>query len=337
MGVNLKGRSFVKLLDFTKSEISYLLTLSKDLKSHKRQGITSKVLNGKNVCLIFQKDSTRTRCSFENGAADLGMHPVYLGPSGSQFGKKESVEDSAKVLGRLFDGIQFRGFKQSDVELLAKHSGVPVWNGLTDEFHPTQILADFLTIQENHGEDLRGVKLVFIGDARNNMGNSLMVGAAIMGMNFVAVAPKELWPDTEIINKCKALAKNSGGSIEITSNKLEGVKDAHAIYTDVWVSMGENDWTHRLELLNDYQVDMKTIKAARKDVIFMHCLPAFHNLNTDISFAKSKEYSKRFPKLINGEFEVTNEVFNSKHSVVFDEAENRLHTIKAIMLATIGT
>ncbi len=330
MSVNLKGRSFLKLLDFTPREIQYLLDLSRDLKRAKYTGNEHQLLKGKNVALMFQKDSTRTRCAFEVGAMDQGAGTVYLGPSGSQFGKKESVEDTAKVLGRMFDGIEFRGYKQTDVESLATHSGVPVWNGLTDEFHPTQILADFLTIQEEKGK-LKGLKLVFCGDARNNMGNSLMVGSAKMGMHFVACAPKELWPDPKLVEQCQAIAKETGAIIELEADVMKASKDADAVYTDVWVSMGEPKevWDQRVKLLQPYQVNMEVIKNAKPDVLFMHCLPAFHDLNTETAQQVHEQFGLT-------EMEVTDEVFRSKHSVVFEEAENRLHTIKAVMVATIG-
>ncbi|ATZ18462.1 ornithine carbamoyltransferase [Williamsoniiplasma somnilux] len=330
MAVNLKGKSFLKLLDFSPREIRYLLDLARDLKRAKYAGNEAKMMEGKNVVLLFQKDSTRTRCAFEVGALDQGAHVTYLGPSGSQFGKKESVADTARVLGRMYDGIEFRGYKQSDVEALAKYSGVPVWNGLTDEWHPTQILADLLTIEECKGK-LKGLKFVFAGDARNNMGNSLMVGCAKMGMHFAAAAPKELWPDAELISKCKELAKDSGGSVEMIDDMAKACKDADVIYTDVWVSMGEapEAWEKRIKALKPFQVDMKAIKVAKSDVIFMHCLPAFHDLNTEVA----QDIHKKFGL---SEMEVTNEVFESKHSIVFEEAENRLHTIKAVMVATIG-
>ncbi|MCL8211599.1 Ornithine carbamoyltransferase [Mesoplasma sp. JKS002658] len=330
MSVNLKGRSFLKLLDFTPREIQYLLDLSRDLKRAKYTGNEHQLLKGKNVALMFQKDSTRTRCAFEVGAMDQGAGTVYLGPSGSQFGKKESVEDTAKVLGRMFDGIEFRGYKQTDVESLAAHSGVPVWNGLTDEFHPTQILADFLTIQEEKGK-LKGLKLVFCGDARNNMGNSLMVGCAKMGMHFVACAPKEVWPDSKLVEQCQEIAKETGAIIELEADVMKASKDADAIYTDVWVSMGEPKevWDQRVKLLQPYQVNMKMIQNAKPDVLFMHCLPAFHDLNTETAQQVHEQFGLN-------EMEVTDEVFRSKHSVVFEEAENRLHTIKAVMVATIG-
>ncbi|MFV0424982.1 MAG: ornithine carbamoyltransferase [Bacilli bacterium] len=337
MGVNLRGRNFTKLLDFTPQEIQYLLDLSRDLKRDKYLGNEHKHLKDKNVVLLFQKDSTRTRCAFEVGAMDLGMGVTYLGPNGSQMNVKESVMDTARVLGRMYDGIEFRGYKQEDVELLGKYSGVPVWNGLTDEYHPTQILADFMTIIEKKGH-LKDVKFTFVGDARNNMGNSLMVGCAKMGMHFTALAPKSLWPDEKLIKDCEEIAKETGATITLTEDVVEGTKDADAIYTDVWVSMGEPKevWKERIQLLADYQVDMKMLANAKDDVIFMHCLPAFHDLNTEIGRDVSDNFKDHFPMLKNGEMEVTNEVFESKHSVVFDEAENRMHTIKAVMLATIG-
>ena len=333
---NLKGRSFTKLLDFTTDEIKYMLRLSHNLKAQKYNGVVDKPLDGKSVILLFQKDSTRTRSAFEVGAADLGMHTVYFGPSGSQFGKKESVEDSAKVLGRMFDGIQFRGYKQEDVELLAEKSGVPVWNGLTDDWHPTQMIADFMTIQEELGHDLKGKKLVFVGDARNNMGNSLMITCAKLGMHYVGLSPTELAPEAKLVKLAEEIAKETGGSITIETDIAKGVKDADVIYTDVWVSMGESDWDGRLSLLHKYQVTMDMLKMAKDDVIFLHCLPAFHDMETTISKEMGQKYGQKYPNLAKGEFEVTDEVIRSKHSKVFDEAENRLHSIKAIMLATIG-
>ncbi|KNG79574.1 ornithine carbamoyltransferase [Mycoplasma sp. HU2014] len=330
MALNLKGRSFLKLLDFTPREIRYLLDLSRDLKRAKYAGNEVQTMKGKNVVLLFQKDSTRTRCAFEVAALDQGAHVTYLGPSGSQFGKKESVADSARVLGRMYDAIQFRGFDQKVAEELAKYSGVPVYNGLTDEFHPTQILADFLTIEEYKGS-LKGLKFVFAGDARNNVGNSLMVGCAKMGMHFFAATPKELWPNEELVNECKEIAKETGATISLVEDMKVACKDADVIYTDVWVSMGEpaEVWESRINLLKPYQVNMDAIKVAKDDVIFMHCLPAFHDLNTEVA----QQIHEKFGLT---EMEVTNEVFESKHSVVFEEAENRLHTIKAVMVATIG-
>ncbi|WFQ90461.1 ornithine carbamoyltransferase [Mycoplasma feriruminatoris] len=330
MALNLKGKSFLKLLDFSPREIRYLLDLSRDLKRAKYTGNEVQTMQGKNVVLLFQKDSTRTRCAFEVAALDQGAHVTYLGPSGSQFGKKESVADTARVLGRMYDAIEFRGFDQAVVEDLAKYSGVPVYNGLTNEFHPTQILADFLTIEEYKG-NLKGLKFVFAGDARNNMGNSLMVGCAKMGMHFVGAAPKELWPNEDLINQCKEIAKETNATITFTEDMKQACSDADVIYTDVWVSMGEpaEVWESRINLLKPYQVNMDAIKVAKSDVIFMHCLPAFHDLNTEVA-------QQIYEKFNLPEMEVTNEVFESKHSVVFEEAENRLHTIKAVMVATIG-
>lgn len=327
--MNLKGKSFLKLLDFTPEEIADLLALSAELKAKKKAGIPHDTLRGKNIALIFEKASTRTRCAFEVAAFDLGMHATYLDPSGSQIGKKESISDTAQVLGRMYDGIEYRGFAQSIVEDLAKYAGVPVWNGLTTEFHPTQILADLLTIQEKFGT-LKGIKLAYCGDARFNMGNSLMVGCAKMGLDFVACAPKAYWPSEELTNTCIALAKASGGSITQTEDILEGVKGADVIYTDVWVSMGEpmEVWEQRIKELSPYQVNAKVMAAAKPSAIFMHCLPAFHDLNTTIG----KEMGAKFNR---DSMEVSDDVFSSAQSVVFDEAENRMHTIKAVMLATL--
>jgi ornithine carbamoyltransferase len=327
--MNLKGKSFLKLLDFTPEEIADLLALSAELKAKKKAGIPHDTLRSKNIALIFEKASTRTRCAFEVAAFDLGMHATYLDPSGSQIGKKESISDTAQVLGRMYDGIEYRGFAQSIVEDLAKYAGVPVWNGLTTEFHPTQILADLLTIQEKFGT-LKGIKLAYCGDARFNMGNSLMVGCAKMGLDFVACAPKAYWPSEELTNTCKALAKASGGSITQTEGILEGVKGADVIYTDVWVSMGEpmEVWEQRIKELSPYQVNAKVMAAAKPSAIFMHCLPAFHDLNTTIG----KEMGAKFNR---DSMEVSDDVFSSAQSVVFDEAENRMHTIKAVMLATL--
>ena len=327
--MNLKGKSFLKLLDFTPEEIADLLALSAELKAKKKAGIPHDTLRGKNIALIFEKASTRTRCAFEVAAFDLGMHATYLDPSGSQIGKKESISDTAQVLGRMYDGIEYRGFAQSIVEDLAKYAGVPVWNGLTTEFHPTQILADLLTIQEKFGT-LKGIKMAYCGDARFNMGNSLMVGCAKMGLDFVACAPKAYWPSEELTNTCKELAKASGGSITQTEDILEGVKGADVIYTDVWVSMGEpmEVWEQRIKELSPYQVNAKVMQAAKPSAIFMHCLPAFHDLNTTIG----KEMGARFGR---DSMEVSDDVFSGPQSVVFDEAENRMHTIKAVMLATL--
>ncbi|NLG81417.1 MAG: ornithine carbamoyltransferase [Bacilli bacterium] len=330
MPVNLRGRSFLTLLDFTPQEITYLLDLAFNLKKAKMTGIPQPQLKGKNIVLLFEKDSTRTRCAFEVGAYDLGMNVTYLGPTGSQMGKKESIKDTARVLGRMYDGIEYRGFAQETVELLAKYSGVPVWNGLTDKFHPTQILADFMTIIEHKGY-LKGIKLAFLGDARNNVANSLMVGSAKLGLDFRAVGPKHLWPDPTLVEACLKLSEFSGAKLTFTEDVKEGTKDADVIYTDVWVSMGEPDsvWEERINLLKPYQVNWDVINNAHPDVIFMHCLPSFHDLGTTIG----KQIYEKFGL---DSMEVTDEVFESKHSVVFDEAENRLHTIKAVMLATLG-
>ncbi|QVJ96209.1 ornithine carbamoyltransferase [Mycoplasma mycoides subsp. capri] len=330
MALNLKGKSFLKLLDFCPREIRYLLDLSRDLKRAKYTGNEIQTMQGKNVVLLFQKDSTRTRCAFEVAALDQGAHVTYLGPSGSQFGKKESVADTARVLGRMYDAIEFRGYDQAVVEELAKYSGVPVYNGLTNEFHPTQILADFLTVEEYKG-NLKGLKFVFAGDTRNNVATSLMIGCAKMGMHFVGAAPKQLWPSQDLINQSKEIAKETNAIISFTEDMKQACSDADVIYTDVWVSMGEpaEVWESRINLLKPYQVNMDAIKIAKPDVIFMHCLPSFHDLNTEIG-------RQIYEKFNIPEMEVTNEVFESKHSVVFEQAENRLHTIKAVMVATIG-
>ncbi len=327
--MNLKGKSFLKLLDFTAEEINYLLDLSADYKEKKKNGILHKDFQGKNIALVFEKTSTRTRCAFEVAAADLGMHPVYLDPTGSQIGKKESIADTARVLGRMFDGIEYRGFGQEIVEDLAKYAGVPVWNGLTNEFHPTQILADFLTIKEHFGK-LKGIKLVYMGDARYNMGNSLMVGAAIMGLNFVACAPKKYFPNKELIDKCLEIAKKSGAVLEFIEDPKTAVQKADVIYTDVWVSMGEpaDVWEERINDLKPYQVNMELMNSAGDNCKFMHCLPAFHDLNTTVG----REIYEKFGIDC---MEVTDEVIESERSIVFDEAENRMHTIKAVMAATL--
>ena len=328
--MNLKGRNFLKLKDFTPEEILYMIDLSADLKAKKKQGIRHDSLVGKNIALIFEKTSTRTRCSFEVAAHDLGMHVTYLDPSGSQIGKKESIADTARVLGRMFDGIEYRGFGQDLVEELAAYAGVPVWNGLTNEFHPTQMLADMLTIREHLGK-LKGVKLVYMGDARYNMGNSLMVTCAKLGMHFVACTSKNYFPEKELVDYCEKVAKQTGGSVTLTEDVAAGTKDADVIYTDVWVSMGEPDevWEERIRELMPYQVNAKAMANAKDSAIFMHCLPAFHDLKTKIG----KEIHEKFGI---SEMEVTDEVFESPQSVVFDEAENRMHTIKAVMLATLG-
>jgi len=330
MGVNLRGRSFLKLLDFSSAEIRYLLDLSKNLKDLKRSGVVNKTLEGKNVVILFEKDSTRTRCSFEVGAMDLGMGVTYLGPTGSQMGKKESIADTARVLGRMYDGIEYRGFSQEIVEELAAHAGVPVWNGLTTEFHPTQMIADLLTIEEKLGR-LKGVNFVYMGDARNNMGNSLMVACAKMGLNFTACAIKELFPAEELVATCKEIANENGCTITLTEDVMAGTKNADVIYTDVWVSMGEPDevWEARIKELKPFQVNKQVMDNANPEAIFMHCLPAFHDLKTRVGAEMNEKFGIT-------EMEVTDEVFESKQSVVFDEAENRMHTIKAIMAATIG-
>ncbi len=330
MAINLRGRSFLKLLDFTSEEIRYLVDLSKDLKILKRTGVPHDRLKGKNIVLLFEKTSTRTRCSFEVAGRDLGMGVTYLDSNGSQMGKKESIPDTARVLGRMYDGIEYRGFSQETVEELAKYSGVPVWNGLTDEFHPTQMIADLLTIEEKLGR-LKGVNFVYMGDARNNMGNSLMVACAKMGLNFTACAPKELFPAEDLVNICKEIAKENDCTITLTEDVKEGTKNADVIYTDVWVSMGEPDevWESRLKLLKPYQVNKDVMNNANKEAIFMHCLPAYHDLKTKVG----KDVGEKFGL---SEIEVTDEVFEGKQSVVFDEAENRMHSIKAIMLATLG-
>ncbi len=328
--MNLKGKSFLKLLDLTPEEIVGLLELAAKLKAEKKAGVPHRLCEGKNIVLLFAKDSTRTRCSFEVAGHDLGMGVTYIGSSGSQMGKKESIADTARVLGRMFDGIEYRGFEQTIVEDLAKYSGVPVWNGLTNEFHPTQILADFLTIQEHFG-GLKGKKLVYMGDARYNMGNSLMVGCAKMGMRFVACAPESYFPNAELVNNCKQIAAQTGATIELNTDPMTAVKDADVIYTDVWVSMGEPDsvWQERIDALSPYRVTMELMYAAGEQCRFMHCLPAFHDLNTTIG----KEIYDKFGISC---MEVTDEVFESDRSIVFDEAENRMHTIKAVMAATLG-
>ncbi len=328
MPVNLRGRNFITLKDFSPEEIRYMLDLSVDLKAKKREGIKGDLLTGKNVVLLFEKTSTRTRCAFEVAAYDEGANVTFL--TNSQMGKKETIEDTAKVLGRYYDGIEFRGFKQATVDTLAKHAGVPVWNGLTDLYHPTQILADFLTVKEHVFKPLNRVKFVYVGDARNNMGNSLMIGAAKMGMHFVALAPKELFPDPALVAEMNEVAKETGAVIELTEN-IDDVKDADVIYTDVWVSMGEEHlFEERINMLKPYQVNMEMMKKTENDnAIFMHCLPAFHD-NLTVVGAEIEE------KFGISSMEVTDEVFRSKHSVVFDEAENRMHTIKAVMCATMG-
>ncbi len=327
--MNLKGKHFLKLLDFTPAEIEGLLDLAADLKAKKKAGIPHRLCEGKSIALVFEKTSTRTRCAFEVAAADLGMHPVYLEPMGSQIGKKESIADTARVLGRMFDGIEYRGFGQEIVEELAAYAGVPVWNGLTNEFHPTQILADFLTIREQFGT-LKGVKLVYLGDARYNMGNSLMVGAAKMGMHFVACAPKKYFPDAKLVAECQAIAKETGAILEFIEDPIAATKGAKVLYTDVWVSMGEPDsvWEERIKELTPYRVTMELLENAGDDCVFMHCLPAFHDLKTKIG-------NEIYEKFGIDCMEVSDEAFESKRSIVFDEAENRMHTIKAVMAATL--
>ena len=327
--MNLKGKHFLKLLDFTPQEIQGLLDLAAQLKFQKKNGIPHKLCEGKQIALIFEKTSTRTRCSFEVAAHDLGMHATYLDPTVSQIGQKESIADTARVLGRMFDGIEYRGFGQEIVEELAQYAGVPVWNGLTNEFHPTQILADFLTIQEKLG-DLSKVKMVYMGDARYNMGNSLMVGCAKMGMHFVACAPHQYFPDPQLISTCQEIAKSTGAVLEFIESPSEAVAHANVIYTDVWVSMGEpmEVWEQRIHDLSDYQVNQKLMEQAEAGCIFMHCLPAFHDWKTSVGKMVGQKFGRT-------ELEVTDAVFEGPQSVVFDEAENRMHTIKAVMAATL--
>ena len=326
---DLRGRNFLKLLDYTPEEIEYLLDLSADFKNKKHKGIAHEYLKGKNIVLLFEKTSTRTRCSFEVAGLDLGMGVTYLDPGSSQMGKKESIADTARVLGRMYDGIEYRGYGQDIVENLAKYAGVPVWNGLTTEFHPTQMIGDLLTIRENFGT-LKGLKLTFMGDGRNNVGNSLMVSCAKMGINFTCCAPDTLFPDEKLVETCKEIASQNGSTITLTSDVALGTKDANVIYTDVWVSMGEPDeiWASRVQLLKPYQVNKNVMANANPNAIFMHCLPSFHDTNTIIG----KDIAAKFNVT---EMEVTNDVFESKQSKVFDEAENRMHTIKAIMYATM--
>ena len=329
MAVNLRGRNFLKLLDFTPEEIRYLIDLSKNLKDLKRAGIPHDRLKGKNIVLLFEKTSTRTRCSFEVAGHDLGMGVTFLNADSSQVGKKESIKDTARVLGRMYDGIEYRGFEQSIVEELAEYAGVPVWNGLTDEFHPTQMIADLLTIEEKFGK-LKGINFTYMGDARNNLGNSLMVACAKMGMNFTACAAKEVFPNEDLVNTCKEIAKETGGSITLTEDVKEGTKNADVIYTDIWVSMGEPEeiWESRLNLLKPYQVNKAVMENAAPNAVFMHCLPSYHDLNTDVGRKVCEKFGMK-------ELEVTDEVFEGKQSIVFDQAENRMHSIKAIILATI--
>jgi len=333
MAFNLRNRNFLKLLDFTPQEIKYLLQLSADLKKAKYSGTEQQKLKGKNIVLLFEKDSTRTRCAFEVAALDQGAHVTYLGPSGSQMGKKESMKDTARVLGRMYDGIEYRGYGQHIVEELGKYAGVPVWNGLTNEFHPTQILADFLTMMEHSDKPLHKVAFCYLGDARNNMGNSLMVGAAKMGMDFRAAAPKACWPNEELVATCREIAKSTGAKITLTESVDEGVKGVDFLYTDVWVSMGEpaEVWAERIKLLSPYQVNKQAVeKTGNPNVKFLHCLPAFHNRETAVGEDIYQKYGLEA-------MEVTDDVFESPNSIVFDEAENRLHTIKAVMVATLGS
>ena len=329
MAVNVRGRNYLKLLDYTPEEIRYLLDLSKEFKNMKRNGVPHRYLENKNIVLLFEKTSTRTRCAFEVAGMDLGMGVTYLDPGSSQMGKKESIADTARVLGRMYDGIEYRGFDQKIVDELAEYAGVPVWNGLTDQFHPTQMLADLLTLEEKFGR-LKGLNFTYMGDARNNMGNSLMVACAKMGINFTACAPKELFPAEDLVSRAREIAGKNGCTVRLTEDIDQGAKDADAVYTDIWVSMGEPDevWGTRIKLLRGYQVNAEVMKKAKPSAIFMHCLPSFHDTNTTIG----AEIAKKFG--IN-EMEVTYEVFESRQSVVFDEAENRMHTIKAVIYATL--
>jgi ornithine carbamoyltransferase len=332
MAYNLRNRNFLKILDFSPKELNYLLDLARDLKRAKYTGTEQPTLKGKNIALIFEKTSTRTRCAFEVGAKDQGAHVTYLGPTGSQIGVKESMADTARVLGRMFDGIEYRGFKQETVEELAKYAGVPVWNGLTNESHPTQILADFLTMQEHAGKPLDQVTFAYVGDSRFNMGNSLMVGGAKMGMDTRIIAPKALQPEAWLIEKCQEIAKETGAKVTVTDDPVAGVKGCDFIYTDVWVSMGEpaEVWKERIDLLMPYQVNAQMMKnTGNPKCKFMHCLPAYHNLETQVGRDVNKQFG------LDG-IEVTEEVFESENSIVFDEAENRMHTIKAVMVATLG-
>ncbi|MBE6800313.1 MAG: ornithine carbamoyltransferase [Ruminococcaceae bacterium] len=327
--MNLKGRDFLKLLDYTSEEMEYLINLAADLKKKKKNGIPHDTLKGKNIALIFEKTSTRTRCSFEVAARDLGMGVTYLDPNASQIGRKESIADTARVLSSIYDGIEYRGYGQEIVEELAKYSKVPVWNGLTNEFHPTQILADFLTIKEKFGK-LKGINFVYMGDARYNMGNSLMVGCAIMGLNFTACAPEKYFPDSALVDECKKLAKKSGATLKFEVDPMKATKNADVIYTDVWVSMGEPElvWAERINELSPYQVNAELMKNAGDNAIFMHCLPAYHDKKTEIGKRMCEKFNR-------SAMEVTDEVFESEQSVVFQEAENRMHTIKAVMYATL--
>jgi ornithine carbamoyltransferase len=333
MAFNLKSRNFLKLADFSPGEIDHLLALAADLKGAKSSGTEQKRLNGRNIVLIFEKSSTRTRCAFETAAYDQGAHVTYLGPSGSQMGTKESLKDTARVLGRMYDGIEYRGFEQAKVELLGRYAGVPVWNGLTNEFHPTQVLADLLTMQENTRKPLNQVTFAYLGDARNNMGNSLMVGAAKMGMNYRSVAPDRLQPDRSLVKEAQKIAAGTGAKVALTDDVAEGVKGCDFLCTDVWVSMGEPEeiWKERIELLRPYQVNAEAMRlTGNPDVKFLHCLPAFHNRETEIGEKIYRNFGLEA-------MEVTDDVFESDASIVFDEAENRVHTIKAVMVATLGS
>ena len=327
--MNLKGRDLLTVLDYTEDELRYVLDTAKKLKLMKKEGLEHKFLSGKNIAILFEKDSTRTRCAFEVAGADLGMGVTYLGPTGSQMGKKESIADTARVLARMYDGIEYRGFSQEIVEDLAKYSDVPVWNGLTDKFHPTQMLADFLTIEENFGY-LKGLTLAFVGDTRNNVGNSLMAMCSKMGVNYIACSPKELWPEEDVIERCMPVAKKNGCTIKMTED-INDLSDVNVVYTDVWVSMGEPEekWAERIKLLKPYQVTKEVMNIVKNNAIFLHCLPSFHDVNTKIGMEIYEKYGLT-------EMEVTDEVFESSASKVFDEAENRMHTIKAIMYLTIG-
>ena len=329
MAKNFRGKNFLKLIDFSSQDIRYLLEMAKNFKSMKRAGVPHRYLEGKNIVLLFEKTSTRTRCSFEVAGADSGMGVTYLDPAGSQMGHKESIKDTARVLGRMFDGIEYRGFSQKTVEELGAYAGVPVWNGLTDEWHPTQMLADLLTIEEHFGH-LKGLKFVYMGDARNNVANSLMIACAKMGVNYVACAPKELFPDPKLVETAKEIAKENFCTVTLTSDVDEGTKNADVLYTDIWVSMGEpaEIWEQRIKLLKPYQINAKAMKNANEQAIFLHCLPSFHDTETKVG----KEIAEKFGIT---EMEVTNEVFESKQSYVFDQAENRMHTIKAVMYATL--
>ncbi len=341
MAFNLRSRDLLKISDFTRDELTYLIDLGIELKKQKITGVYTDALKGKSICIMFQKTSTRTRSSFETAAFELGMGCTYLDSSSSQFGTKESIADTARVLSRFYDGIEFRGYAQDDVEELAKYANVPVWNGLTDYAHPTQMIGDMMTIKEYFGF-LKGIKLVFLGDGRFNMGNSLMVTCAKMGLHYVLCGPKKYWPDKKLIKYCEKICKDSGGSITMTEDKMKAVEGANVIYTDIWVSMGEDFkvWDERIKLMRPYQVDMATMLRAERTTtlgpIFMHCLPSYHGLDTEVGRQVAKQFGKKYPEVKGGELEVTDEVFNSRFSFVFDEAGNRMHSIKAIILATIG-